>query len=317
MPKTEGVENRGQNRWSSRSVGAPWQHRFFYLLIRLGGRKAAYFFLFFVIGYYILFRPGQSAKGLFYLRRRFSETPPDRLSAHNWRLLLSLGRVLIDRAVVGILGPEAIAVTLSDKEELLSLAAEKKGLILMTAHVGCWQAAMSALTFLDLPVSLLMQREEGDIDRHFFEHGGGSSPYQIIDPRGFLGGSLEMLGVLKRGEVLSVMGDRLQGSDRNAVTVDFLGGQVRLPLAAYKLSSATGAPIAVLLSAKTGPDTYRIILSGVIRVPSGLGRKGEAYAPYAGRLVRILENYVQEYPYQFFNFFDLWEPAKVSLQDKE
>ena len=37
MPKNE--EN--SRHWSSRSVGAPWQHRFFYGLIRLGGRRAA------------------------------------------------------------------------------------------------------------------------------------------------------------------------------------------------------------------------------------------------------------------------------------
>ncbi len=116
-----------------------------------------------------------------------------------------------------------------------------------------------------------------------------------------------MLEVLKRGEVLSMMGDRFQGSDRNVTTVKFLGGNIRLPFAAYKLASVTGAPIGVLVSAKTGPDAYRIFLAGVIRVPPGLGREKEAFSLYAARFAQILEDYVQEYPYQFFNFYDLWE----------
>lgn len=313
MPR--GDKRRGG--WSSRSVGAPWQHRFFYGLIRFGGRRAAYFFLHFVAAYYMLFRPDQRRKCDFYLARRFPKVSGLELLGHELRMILSLGRVLIDRAIVGILGAKAIRVTLDGKPELLGLLAEQKGLILMGAHVGCWQTAMSALSFLKVPVSLLMQREEGDVDRHFFEHAGIPFPYRIIDPYGYLGGTLEMLGVLKAGEVLSVMGDRLRGSERNATAVEFLGGTVRLPFGAYKLSAVTGAPIGVLLSAKTGPDAYRIRLAGVIRVPPDCGRKETEFAPFARQFVGILEDYVRDYPYQFFNFYDLWEPDTLSREEVE
>ena len=92
-----------------------------------------------------------------------------------------------------------------------------------------------------------------------------------------------MLGVLKRGEILSVMGDRLLGSERSAVAVDFLGAPVRLPFSAYKMASVTGAPIGVLLSAKTGADRYELRLAKTLRVPGGLGRGGRAFADDARR----------------------------------
>ncbi|MBE0597574.1 MAG: lipid A biosynthesis acyltransferase, partial [Desulfuromonadales bacterium] len=217
----------GQAGWSSRSIGSQLQHRIFYLLIRLGGRRAAYALLYFVVLYYVLFRPSLRRRAYPYLRRRFPQHPP-RLG-DSFRMSLSLGQVLVDRAVVGILGPTALQVGLEGRQELIDLVAEGRGLILMTAHVGCWQVAMSAFDFLQVPVNLLMQREEGDIDRHYFEHAGIDSPYRIIDPRGFLGGALEMIEVLKRGEVLSVMGDRMLGNDRNAAEADFLGAPVRFP----------------------------------------------------------------------------------------
>ena len=301
-----------KSRWSSRSVGAAWQHRFFYMLIRLGGRGAAYAFLRLVVLYYVLLRPGERRKGEFYLRRRFAGARGLKLLRHGYRLNLALGISLIDRALVGILGPASTKVTLRGREEMQALLAEGRGLILVTAHVGCWQASLSALSFLKVPVHLLMQREEGDIDRHYHEHAGQAAPFSIIDPRGELGGALEMLAVLKRGEVLSVMGDRLLGSDRNAVSVDFLGAAVRFPFSACKLASATGAPIGVLLSAKSGADSYELRLARTIRVPAGLGRGSRVFVPYVRQFAETLEEYTQRHPYQFFNFYDMWEPGAAA-----
>ncbi|WP_432821988.1 lysophospholipid acyltransferase family protein [Trichloromonas sp.] len=295
------------SRWSSRSIGSKLQHGIFYFLIRVGGRRAAYALLHCVVLYYVLFCPAQRRKGEPYLRRRFAVDSGWKLLWHSYRMILDLGKVLVDRAVVGILGPEQMQVRMHGKDKLLDLLAENKGLILVGAHVGCWQVAMSSLGFVKVPVNLLMQREDGDIDRHYFEHAGLPCPYRIIDPRGFLGGALEMLEVLKRGEVLSVMGDRLLGSDKNAVEVDFLGGKVRVPFSAYKLASTTGAPVAVLFSYKTGPASYELQLARVIRVPAHLKRGGAALVPYAAEFAGALEKFTLDHPYQFFNFFDMWQ----------
>jgi len=292
--------------WSSRSIGSQLQHQIFYLLIRLGGRRAAYALLYFVVLYYVLLRPAVRGRTFPYLIRRFPQQGGRPRLRDSYRMSLELGKVLVDRAVVGILGPSAMRVEMDGGEKLLELVGEGRGLILMTAHVGCWQVAMSALGFLQVPVNLLMQRETGDIDRHYFEHAGIECPYKIIDPRGFLGGALEMVEVLKRGEILSVMGDRMLGNDQNGVRADFLGAPVRFPFSAYKLASATGAPVAVVLSAKTGPASYELKLYEVIRVPAGLGRGEASFAPHAARFAQGLERFCEEHPFQFFNFFDLW-----------
>jgi len=222
---------------------------------------------------------------------------------------LELGKVLVDRALVGILGPEHVQVGLLGKEELLSLVAEGKGVLLVNAHVGCWQVAASVLGLVETPINLLMQREEGDIDRHHFEHAGIECPYRIIDPRGDLGGVLEMLEALKRGEVVSVMGDRMLGNDRNGVEVNFMGGTVTFPFSAYKLASVAGAPIVVLLSYKVGPDSYEMKLYRTIRVPAGLGRGKDKFIPYVQEFADTLEAFCHEHPFQFFNFFDMWKKS--------
>jgi len=158
--------------WSSRSIGSNWQHQFFYLTIKLGGRSLAYLALYFVVGYYVLCSRLARERASHYLQRRFPHATGVRKLWHCYRLILAFGKVLVDRAVVGIMGPESFQVSLAGREELLKLRDENNGMILMAAHVGCWQVAMSALDFLERPVHMLMRREDGDIDRHYYEHAG-------------------------------------------------------------------------------------------------------------------------------------------------
>lgn len=299
-----------RRRWSSRSVGARWQHQFFYLLIRLGGRlggrRLAYAFAWIVVGWYMLLRPDLRERCRPYLARRF---PGEGASIGNcFRLSYGFAQALIDRAMAGILGPDSLKAEFRGKEKLLPLMATRQGFILMGAHTGCWQAAMAAIDFLDMPVNMLITREQGDVDRHWFEHrkGSGKAPFKVIDPSGYLGGTLDMIAALKKGEVVCVMGDRVFGGEGSALALPFLGEQALFPVSAYKLASATGAPVVVMLSHKTGFDACVLDVAKVIHVPAKLPRGREGVAPYARQFVQALEAYVGEHPFQFYNFFDMW-----------
>lgn len=302
MPRTDTTVT-----WTSRSLGSRFQHRIFYLLIRVGGRRAAYLLLFFVAWYYVLCRRDVRARCQPYLRHRFPHSGAKPQLREYFRMSNALGKSLVDRATVGIVGPGSLKITVKGHDELLQMVREGQGLILLIAHVGCWQAAMSALKFLRVPVNLLIRREEGDVDRHYFEHAGIDCPYRRIDPDGFLGGTIDLLQALKRGEVVSMMGDRMLGADQNGVAAPFLGEAMCFPFSAYRLASRTGAPIAVLLSAKTGPAAYQLATYAIIRVPAGLSRRPEAYSPYVGQFAAALEDYCRQHPYQFFNFYDMWD----------
>ncbi|MEA3333943.1 MAG: lysophospholipid acyltransferase family protein [Pseudomonadota bacterium] len=305
MIRKENIENA--KTWSSRSVGAPWQHRFFYFLIKLGGRHIAYPFLYPVVLYYLFLRPDQRQKSRYYLERRFPGHKGFAAWRDSFRMIMGLSRSLVDRALVGICGPEILQTEFPEGQQLADLAAAGEGLIILTTHVGCWQAAMIYLAKLKRPVHMLMQQDEGDIDRHYFEHSGEKNPYQTIDPTGFLGGTLEMVAALKKGDIVCIMGDRRMGAQANSLAVDFLDTPVQFPVAAWKLAAVTNTPLAVLFPLKTGPDRYRIELAEVIRVPQQDSRPLSRLTPYLTRYVRCLEELCAKEPYQFFNFYDMWE----------
>ncbi len=311
------VQDRVGVRWTAKSVGSHFGHKFFYLVIRYGGRRPAYFFLSFITLFYVVFVPSVRKKSGYYISRRFKGKAWIGRLADTYLLCLNLGRALIDRAVIGILGTEKITMEFRNQGVLFDLLGEGKGLILMTAHVGCWQAAMATIKSLNAPVNLLIQREEGDIDLHYFEHAGMDCPFKIIDPRGYMGGVLEMMNALKQKEVLSVMGDRLFGSEKGAVAVDFLGDDVLFPFSSFKIASATGAPVAVLFSVKSGPDRYTLYVARVIRVPFDAGKKERDCRSYVKEFVRALEAYTEAHPYQFFNFYDMWGAGSPYYQKKD
>jgi predicted LPLAT superfamily acyltransferase len=143
------------------------------------------------------------------------------------------------------------------------------------------------------------------VEKYFFEHREGGPPFRVLDPAGPLGSMIGMVQALDQGGVLGIMGDRVM-SEPGALAVTFLGGGIQVPFSPYRLAAATGAPIAVLLAHDAGGAVPVLELARVIRVPDGLGRRPEAYLPYAQEFAQVLEAYVAEHPYQFFNFYDLW-----------
>lgn len=293
--------------WTSRSVGSRLQHGIFYVLIRILGRRAAYGLLFFVVLWYTI-RPLTRKRSAPYLTRRFPQAGPLERLWHCFLLNWTFGMTLVDRAAAGILNEFTISASAQDEQTLLDMAASGRGLILLTAHVGCWQTSMAGLEIQHRPVNVVMHRAEGDIDRQHFEHAGQGPAFRIIDPQGYLGGSLEMTDALNRGEILCVMGDRLFGSDRNTVDVTFLGDTLSVPVSPYRLASATGAPIIVFFSRRTGPGAARHEIACIIHVPAGLGRSSTRYQPYAQDFAAALEAQTAKAPYQFFNFYDMWTP---------
>jgi predicted LPLAT superfamily acyltransferase len=299
----------GKN-WSSKSIGTKFQHNFFYIMIKMGGRRLAYLILYFVVFFYATFVSSVKAKTDPYLSRRFPEASDIKHFFHRYMLILQFGKTLIDRAIVGILGPESIKASFQSEEDVTRLKQLPGGFVLMLSHVGSWQVAMSALALFEKPINLLMQFNTEDVDKHYYEHRDGEKkPFNTINPEGFLGGVIEMVNVLKNDEVLGIMGDRVFADAPSSLDVNFLNEKTAFPYSAYKIASLSKKPIVVLYSFKTGSSSYQLKIAEIIEIPGKLGRTKENFKPYLEIFVKSLESFTEEYPYQFFNFYDMWNTS--------
>ncbi len=274
---------------------------FFFFIIRIFGKGPAYACLTVVVFVYVACYPSVRKSCRPYLTRRFPGSGRLGLLIHSYRLVLTFGRILVDNAAMGILGQDCIRADFSSPEEYRRIKDLDTGCIILMSHVGCWQVAISALSRLNRPVNLLMLARDSRAEA--LSAGGR---LKIIAPDQFLGGTLDMLNVLKNDEILCIMGDRLFGNSAYALDMEFLGGRAQFPFSAYKLAATARRPIVILNTAKTGYKTYELSLPDIINVPPKAGKKAEAFKAFAGRYVDSLARYTEKHPYQFFNFFDLW-----------
>lgn len=301
-------QQQRKKEWSSRPIAKAWQYGFFHILIKLGGQWLPNAFLRLLVGYYTLCRPLVRKRVSHYLTRRFPDAGMLERLGHIYKHCFAFGQVLISRAAITHLGRDKFDITFRNRDRLLEVLDRDCGAILMTAHVGSWQLGLSALDFVDKPIGLLLEREMGKALGHM--HDDSLSRFDYIDPAGPFGGTLEILERLRAGGLVSVMGDRVYGSERSTVTAPLLGETAEFPLSPYALASAGNAPIIVLLSRKTGMYSFELDVVDVMDIPPDLGRDPSGYAPYATRFAGMLEEYVRETPYQFFNFHNMWQTKK-------
>ncbi len=296
MPQTKGVERKRGNQLGF------W---FFRTAVRFFGLGGSYGLLYFVGLYYLIVDRPLVAASLAYTRRRFPEHGTIRQLFDVYLLFVSQGKSLIDRYAVAA-GYKDMAIDIRGYEEIKRLSDEGKGFVLLTAHVGNWQVAMTALSRLGQTVYLMMRPEDNAAVKKALHIDKEEENVKIISTDDSLNGVLEAMKAIKNGHIVSIMGDRTYGFSSTEAL--FLGGKVHFPFGAFSLASAVQCPVVVFLSAKTGVNRYIVDVSRIIPAPAGVrGKKDEEIGVALQEFADVLEAYVKVYPFQWFAFRDVWK----------
>lgn len=288
-----------------RNLGSPLQYQIFLWIVRCRALPLARALLAVVVLYYTLL-PHVRRRCSWYLQRRFGNVDGWTGFVHAYRLYLHFGQILLDRMVAGTTGRFPLSPTSPTvRAQLLEAMQNPKGCILLSAHIGAWQVGLAGLTDLDRLVHIAQPRDPDDPDKHYFERGKGRACH-IIDLSDPIGAFVEMAAALRRGELVCLMGDRLTRDTEKSVSAPFLGGRIALPVHAYALASMTEAALVMLFTVREKGST-QAILAERIPVPPALPRNDpSAFLPFATRFAQTMEEVVRRYPYQFFNFYNMW-----------
>jgi len=278
---------------------------FFKVSLRLFGLKGAYGLLYFVCLHYLFFDRLAVSAALAYVNKRFRKGGFLKRRLHVYRLFINQGKQLLDR-YAAITGAKVFDIQLKGYEKLKTLLGDsKQGIILLTAHVGNWQVAMTTLKELNQTVYLLMRPEDNPAVQSSLNISPEQSHIKIISPEQYLGGTLEVMKALGEGNIVSIMGDRRYGFD--ALGISFLENKAYFPFGAFSIAASSKCPIVILLSAKLSWCKYIVDVSHVLYPRyEGQGIKREQLRKYVQEFAWILDKYVQEYPYQCFLFHDVW-----------
>jgi len=281
-------------------------HWSFYITLRLFGHKAAVILLWGVILVYVVLSRQIHKVTRYYLSRRFKDQSGIAYWIHTFKNVFSFGKVLVERGWLGFSQHDRLHGKFEGKAKIVELIGRGNGLILLTGHVGNWQSALAHLGDLPVQVNALMQYDQSAAAKHYFDLKRGKRSFEIIDVNSEFGGMIDAMAALNRGEIVTIMGDRLvKGSSSE---VEFLGEPVKVPDSAYLLAASAKAPVAVVFAAKTGLESYHLkVWDYFYPKYNSRSERQKMMKEGSERYFKALEEYLKIYPYQWYNFYDFWK----------
>ena len=289
---------------------------FFRMSVKIFGLCGAYALLVFVAAYYWIFDRRARRTACAYLKRRFRGHARWKGCFDIYRLFYSLGISLIDRYVM-VLHPALFNLSIRNYDLARPLVLDKeRGFVLLTSHVGNWQAVMLALTRMNRRVTLLMRPEDNEAVRRSLRIHESNTMMNFVSPDLPMSGVLELTQRMQCADIVAIMGDRTY--DAEAVEVSFAGDRAYFPQGAFHLALVWKCPVVVLFSAKTGRNSYDVEIAGVIDPQQAAGdTKRDRIRNMVQAYADWLSKYTERYPYQLYLFQDVWTPpAKAGLKDR-
>ncbi len=219
---------------------------------------------------------------------------------YTWNMFKNFAFYLVDFFRLARVNEEFIKkyVKIEGKEYLDKLVSEKKGVVVLTAHLGNYELGGAILSFLRYPFyAVALPHKDPRINKFFNEQ---RSIFKVkIVPTG--GAIKRCLRLLKEGCLVAFLGDRDFTSAKGEV-VSMCGREAVLPRGPAYFASRTGAYILPVFFVRDRRYYYRLIVEKPL-LPKGPGTSlKEIVQEYSG----ILERYIRQYPEQWYMFRKFW-----------
>jgi predicted LPLAT superfamily acyltransferase len=280
---------------------------FFETLLKYFGLSSAYFFLYFIAVYYLVFDKDAVLKSSNYIQLRFPNAGLFKRYYHAYMLFVSQGQQLIDRHIYTA-KPELFNITTNGNDELFKYINDSdKGIIILTSHFGNWLIGLETLKkFGNRQTNILIRSDSNQAIQKLFRE-DMKKRINFIASESFLGGSVEILNALDKGDIVTLTGDRHYGG--KTVGIEFFGKTAYFPFSAFVFASARKCPVLFLNTVKTGRKNYEIFINKHVwpDVKKQKDSKENQLKSYVKEFAEELERISKKYPYQCFLFNNVWK----------
>jgi len=276
-----------------------------WLSLRLG-RRAARGVLHLIAGYFLLFAPAGRRASRNYLQRVLGRPAHWR---ELYRHIFTFAATIHDRIYLVNRRFGLFDFEVHGEDTLRDMLANGNGLILMGAHLGSFEA-IRALGWKDTEMRIVMVMHEDNAQK-INAMLGAINPNAMQDVIG-LGQFDSMLKVQERldeGSVVGILADRTPGND-TLHPVQILGANANLPSGPFRMAALLRRPVLFMTGLYLGGNRYAIHFDPLADF-SGVARDQRDAAMEAAitRYAALLDQYCRQAPFNWFNFFDFWQPA--------
>lgn len=289
--------------WHGKSRGTVLGLKIYVFFIRTFGLYFSYFVLIFVAAYFIIFS-FSSTRSTYYLFRKRLNYSPLSAALNVYGSYFTFGKIQLDRIAIASGLRHKYTFEFDGIEHIKEVLQQKKGGILLTAHIGNFNLARHFFDNEHNPavVNLVMTDFEHRQIKNYLESVTGKSSLKTIVLRDDLSHIFKMKEALQRNELLVFAADRyMKGS--KTFTHNFLGKEVQFPQGPFKLAVRNSIPVLFVNIMREKNFHYHFYAR-----PGGVGLKTgkELLKLY----LENLEIMVRKYPHQWYNYYDFWNDHK-------
>jgi predicted LPLAT superfamily acyltransferase len=206
-------------------------------------------------------------------------------------------------------------ITQNGHELMLRLKQERRGAILLGAHLGSFEAMRMRSDAHAIPVNVVGYiRNAARINSVLQKLNPALNTRLIeVEPEspGFI---FKIKERIEAGELVAILGDRVGHGAKTQAR--FLGGNIELPTGPYAIAAVLGCPIYLTFGLYRPPRGYDLYCELFAeKVVLSRKRRREDLSAYAQRYAERLEHYCRLAPDNWFNFYDYWLPDDTASKN--
>ena len=289
-----------ERNWAGTTYGNGWMHKWLIRMLRYSDVRLWYAFVAVcVVPVCLLVNPAQKII-YHYFRKRWHYSKV-RAALATYRNFYLFAQVVIDK--FAMYAGKHFNIEIKGYEHFLALASREDGFVQLSAHVGNYEIAgyslvaekkrFNALVFGGEKASVMKNRNKMFANTNINMIGIDADMSHLY----------EINSALANGEIVSMPGDRIFGSEKSIET-DLLGATAHLPAGPFRVVTMRGLDCLAVNVMKTGAKSYRIYVSPLIY--NKQAPRPEQVRGLADSYTRELERIITMYPEQWYNYFEFW-----------
>lgn len=186
-------------------------------------------------------------------------------------------------------------------ERMEAALAEKRGVVVLTGHVGNWEWLSAAFTMNDMPVTAIAKPQPNMDYTNALDDLRATINVEI-----FSRGTSELLAAakaLKKGKILGFLAD--QDAGPNGAFIEFLGKTASTPMGAAVFAKKFRSPILPCFILRQPDGHHKVIIKEVMHYED-TGDSDKDLFDLTYKMTKILEGVILENPTQWLWFQKRW-----------
>lgn len=288
------------SKWDGKSKGSVLGYQIFVFCIKHLGVRSAYFMLYFVATYYFLFLKKSNRVIFYYFHKRLGYSTW-KAKKMVYKSYFTFGTTLIDKTAIAAGMREKFTYEFDGIETLQKLLAEKKGGVLISAHIGNFEINEYFFNDIDfdLQINVVTSDNEHQAIKAYLEKVSQKTTAKFIIVKEDLSHIFEINTALANNELVCFTGDRYMEGTKS-MTEDFLGEEAKFPAGPFMIASRLKVPVVFVYVMKE-PKLHYHLYARVAEV------KHRDAPELLRTYIKSVESMLKKYPLQWFNYFDFWD----------